>query len=125
MLGAEVYHGIDDEVWSPTESVNDANCNNHFCDVLTHSYDTLKQKIAKHHFKFNLCFYFDNRIQFRFEELLGRLLAKNQSFSSVVITPREDFRYMKIHIFALQWRDEIKRSSQLRTLLKRVVVNRT
>ena len=36
-----------------------------------------------------------------------------------------DFRYMKIHIFALWWRDEIKRSSQLRTLLKRVVVNRT
>ena len=32
------------------------------------------------------------------------------------------FRYMKIHIFALRWRDEIKRSSQLRTLLKRVVV---
>ena len=31
---------------------------------------------------------------------------------------------MKIHIFALRWRDEIKRSSQLRTLLKRVVVNR-
>ena len=29
---------------------------------------------------------------------------------------------MKIHIFALRWRDEIKRSSQLRTLLKRVVV---
>ena len=110
MLGAEVYHGIDDEVWSPTESVNDANCNNHFCDVLTHSYDTLKQKIVKHHFKFNLCFDFDNR---------------NQSFSSVGITPREDFRYMKIHIFALRWRDEIKRSSQLRTLLKRVVVNRT
>ena len=36
-----------------------------------------------------------------------------------------DFRYMKIHIFALRWRDEIKRSSQLRTLLKWVVVNRT
>ena len=32
---------------------------------------------------------------------------------------------VKIHIFALRWRDEIKRSSQLRTLLKRVVVNRT
>ena len=32
---------------------------------------------------------------------------------------------MKIHIFALRWRDEIRRSSQLRTLLKRVVVNRT
>ena len=32
----------------------------------------------------------------------------------------EDFRFMKIHIFALRWRDEIKRSSQLRTLLKRV-----
>ena len=32
---------------------------------------------------------------------------------------------MKIHIFALRWRDVIKRSSQLRTLLKRVVVNRT
>ena len=30
-------------------------------------------------------------------------------------------RYMKIHIFALRWRDEIKRSSQLRTLLKRAV----
>ena len=28
----------------------------------------------------------------------------------------EDFRYMKIHIFALRWRDEIKRSSQLRIL---------
>ena len=26
----------------------------------------------------------------------------------------EDFRYMKIHIFALRWKDEIKRSSQLR-----------
>ena len=37
----------------------------------------------------------------------------------------DDFRYMKIHIFALRWRDEIKRSSQLRRLLKRVVVNRT
>ena len=37
----------------------------------------------------------------------------------------EDFRYMKIHIFALRWRDEIRRSSQLRTLLKLVVVNRT
>ena len=36
----------------------------------------------------------------------------------------EEFRYMKIHIFALQWRDEIRRSSQLRTLLKLVVVNR-
>ena len=34
-------------------------------------------------------------------------------------------RYMKIHIFALRWTDEIRRSSQLRTLLKRVVVNRT
>ena len=32
-----------------------------------------------------------------------------------------DFRYMKIHIFALRWKDEIKGSSQLRTLLKRVV----
>ena len=31
----------------------------------------------------------------------------------------------KFHIFALRWRDEIRRSSQLRTLLKRVVVNRT
>ena len=32
---------------------------------------------------------------------------------------------MKIHIFALRWRDDIKRSSQLRTLLKLVVVNRS
>ena len=40
-------------------------------------------------------------------------------------TYHEDFRYMKVHIFALRWRDEIKRSSQLRTLLKRVVLNRT
>ena len=38
------------------------------------------------------------------------------------IQVNEDFRYMKIHIFALRWRDDIKRSSQLRTLLKRVVV---
>ena len=37
----------------------------------------------------------------------------------------DDFRYMKIHIFALRWRDDINRSSQLRTLLKLVVVNRT
>ena len=36
------------------------------------------------------------------------------------IKVNEDFRYMKIHIFALLWRDEIRRSSQLRTLLKRV-----
>ena len=27
-------------------------------------------------------------------------------------------KYMKIHIFALRWKDEIRRSSQLRTLLK-------
>ena len=33
----------------------------------------------------------------------------------------EEFRYMKIHIFALRWRDEIRGSSQLRTLLKLVV----
>ena len=32
---------------------------------------------------------------------------------------------MKIHIFALRWKDEIRRSSQLRTLLKQVVVRRT
>ena len=37
----------------------------------------------------------------------------------------DDFIYMKIHIFALRWRDDINRSSQLRTLLKLVVVNRT
>ena len=36
----------------------------------------------------------------------------------------KDFRYMKIHIFALRWKDEIRRPSQLRTLLKRVVVNK-
>ena len=30
-----------------------------------------------------------------------------------------------LHIFALRWRDEIRRSSQLRILLKLVVVNRT
>ena len=41
------------------------------------------------------------------------------------IQVNDDFRYMKIHIFALRWRDEIKRSSQLRTLLKRVVENKT
>ena len=29
------------------------------------------------------------------------------------IQVNEDFRYMKIHIFALRWRDEIRRSSQL------------
>ena len=34
------------------------------------------------------------------------------------IQVNDDFRYMKIHIFALRWRDEIKRSSQLRTLLE-------
>ena len=42
----------------------------------------------------------------------------------VKLIKRKDFRYMKIHIFALRWKDEIKGSSQLRTLLKRVVVNR-
>ena len=41
------------------------------------------------------------------------------------IQVNEDFRYMKIHIFALRWKDEIRRSSQLKTLLKQVVVNRT
>ena len=46
-------------------------------------------------------------------------------FISVNIYVLKDFRYMKIHIFALRWKDEIKGSSQLRTLLKRVVVNRT
>ena len=31
------------------------------------------------------------------------------------IQVNEEFRYMKIHIFALRWIDEIRRSSQLRT----------
>ena len=39
------------------------------------------------------------------------------------IQVNEDFRYMKIHKFAQRWRDEIKGSTQLRTLLKLVVVN--
>ena len=47
----------------------------------------------------------------------------------VLLCPNEicewRFRYMKIHIFALRWKDEIRRSSQLRTLLKLVVVSRT
>ena len=32
------------------------------------------------------------------------------------IQVNDDFRYMKIHIFALRWRDEIKRSLQLSIL---------
>ena len=32
------------------------------------------------------------------------------------IQVNEEFGYMKIHIFALRWRDEIRRSSQLRKL---------
>ena len=32
------------------------------------------------------------------------------------IKVNDDFRYMKIHIFALRWRDEIKRSLQLSIL---------
>ena len=43
----------------------------------------------------------------------------------LTITFQWRFRYMKIHIFALRWKDEIRRSSQLRTLLKLVVVSRT
>ena len=30
------------------------------------------------------------------------------------IQANDDFRYMKIHIFALRWRDDINRSSQLK-----------
>ena len=47
---------------------------------------------------------------------------RNESFCPVVLnfkqvgTSYEDFRYMKIHIFALRWKDEIKRSSQLRLI---------
>ena len=41
--------------------------------------------------------------------------------------PRDEwwFKIYEINIFALRWRNEIKRSSQLRTLLKREVENRT
>ena len=48
-----------------------------------------------------------------------------KTYLFVILQCTEEFRYMKIHIFALRWRDEIRRSSQLRTLLKLVVVNRT
>ena len=41
----------------------------------------------------------------------------SMNWVQINIQVNEDFRYMKIHIFALRWRDEIKRSSQLRTLL--------
>ena len=37
---------------------------------------------------------------------------------------RGDFRNLEVHIFALLWRDDIKRSTQLRTVLKWVVDNR-
>ena len=47
-----------------------------------------------------------------------KLLLENGCLSRFVT-------HLKIHIFALRWRDEIQRSSQLRTLLKRVVVNWT
>ena len=49
----------------------------------------------------------------------------SMNWVQINIQVNDDFRYMKIHIFALRWRDEIKRSPQLRTLLKRLVVNRT
>ena len=52
-------------------------------------------------------------------------IAKTIKVNKTLTNLNLDFRYMKIHIFAVRWRDEIKRSSQLRTLLKRVVVNRT
>ena len=41
----------------------------------------------------------------------------SMNWVQINIQVNEDFRYMKIHIFALRWRDEIIRSSQLRTLL--------
>ena len=44
------------------------------------------------------------------------------SFQTQKTLEIKDFRYMKIHIFALRCKDEIKGSSQLRTLLKRVVM---
>ena len=51
--------------------------------------------------------------------------GKSQYVDLLPKNPKEvlfnDFRYMKIHIFALLWRNEIKRSSQLRKLLKWVV----
>ena len=49
----------------------------------------------------------------------------SMNWVQINIRVNEDFRYMKIHIFALRWKDEIRRSSQLRTLLKLVVVSRT
>ena len=54
-----------------------------------------------------------------------RNLYQEQICSAEENIPNQEFRYTKIHIFALRWRDEIRRSSQLRTLLKLVVVNRT
>ena len=39
------------------------------------------------------------------------------------IQVNEDFRYMKIHIFVLRWRDEIKRSSQLAAILHILMIN--
>ena len=39
------------------------------------------------------------------------------------IQVNEDFRYMKIHIFAQRWRDEIKRSSQLAAILHILMIN--
>ena len=45
----------------------------------------------------------------------------SMNWVQINIQVNDDFRNMKIHIFALRWRDEIKRSSQLRTLLKQIL----
>ena len=64
---------------------------------------------------------YDNHISDAGATSIAKAIKVNKTLTNLNL----DFRYMKIHIFALRWRDEIKRSSQLRTLLKRVVVNRT
>lgn len=44
VLGIEMDHCIDDEVWGPAQAVDDADRYNHFGDALAHAYDTLNSK---------------------------------------------------------------------------------
>ena len=57
--------------------------------------------------------------------LIPRITMDAAYFSKAIPSYLKILDIRKFHIFALRWRDEIRRSSQLRTLLKRVVVNRT
>ena len=86
-FGAEEDRGVDDDVWGPTQSVDNADCHNHFCDAFPYSYNTLEQVLCNKLGKLRQVCWSNILLKQKMKEVLkGPLVEKHVSYFAYTST---------------------------------------